>query len=494
MFLNNLLNYNKMDKILSKISSIKQFNKLYQIPHQLPLNCNRLNNINLLLLNAPCNGFGDLIFAKKLADHLRKTFKIKVTIATTEPEKLLLLGENSKYLKKLASIGKATQKVRPCRIFSKLRLYDIDKNTKSDISKFNLFFVAPLSFDYDPKISDIKPLVPFATKFNTFFFSEYNDTIRKDFDFHTGVGNNRDGILLTKPEIISKNSINKLLNTKKFGSFSLIYVADIDKAVPCIKGFLEMISKKYNGNKFQIIIPQFLYKDVSAKNFVSYIFSKYWNKITILSKNKEPIVYDGNGSGHLTIRFDILPVKNKIMMGLIRHSVKDILLTGDQSISDALSCCADKNIFYQIAPWKTDFGKNMAKYMPNKYLRSTKTSCGNLSAINYKSNYSTFIKKHNFFKNVHNRLKSILCMTQLSTNHNYISQYIDIVNSSRSIKQVKNKILDLSKSINTRKSSKRLIRQTHKSRRKSSRKKSSRKSRRKSSRKSHRNSYKTNKS
>ena len=34
--------------------------------------------------------------------------------------------------------------------------------------------------------------------------------------------------------------------------------------------------------------------------------------------------------------------------------------------------------------------------------------------------------------------------------HNYVSQYIDIVNSSRSIKQVKNKILDLSKSINTR--------------------------------------------
>ena len=477
-----------MDKILSKISSIKQFNKLYQIPQQLSENCNRLNNINLLLLNAPCNGFGDLIFAKKLADHLRKTFKIKVTIATTEPEKLLLLGENSKYLKKLASISKATEKVRPCRVFNKLRMYDMDKKTKSDVSKFNLFFVAPLSFDYDPKISDIKPLVPFATKFNTFFFSEYNDTIRKDFDFHTGVGNNRDGLLLTKPEIISKNSINKLLNTKKFGSFSLIYVADIDKAIPCIKGFLEMISKKYNANKFQIIIPQFLYKDVSAKNFVKQIFSKYWNKITILSKNKQPIVYDGNGSGHLTIRFDILPVKNKIMMGLIRHSIKDILLTGDQSISDALSCCVDKNIFYQIAPWKTDFGKNLAKYMPNKYLRSTKTSCGNLSAINYKSNYSTFIKKHNFFKNVHNRLKSILCMTQLSTKHNYISQYIDIVNSSRSIKQVKNKILDLLKSTNTRKSSKYLARQTHKSRRKSSRK-----SRRKSTSKSPRNSYKTRK-
>lgn len=484
MFLNNLLNYNKMDKILSKISSIKQFNKLYQIPQQLSENCNRLNKINLLLLNAPCNGFGDLIFAKKLADHLRKTFKIKVTIATTEPEKLLLLGENSKYLKKLASISKATEKVRPCRVFNKLRMYDMDKKTKSDVSKFNLFFVAPLSFDYDPKISDIKPLVPFATKFNTFFFSEYNDTTRKEFDFHTGVGNNRDGILLTKPEIISKNSINKLLNTKKFGLFSLIYVADIDKAIPCIKGFVEMISKKYNHDKFQIIIPQFLYKDVSAKNFVSHVFSKYWNKITILSKNKQPLVYHGNGSGHLTIRFDILPVKNKIMMGLIKHSVKDILLTGDQSISDALSCCADKNIFYQIAPWKTDFGKNMAKSMPNKYLRSTTTSCGNLSAINYKSNYSTFIKKHNFFKNVHNRLKSILCMTQLSTKHNYISQYIDIVNSSRSIKQVKNKILDLSKSTNTRKSSKYLARQNRQSRRKSTRKKSTRKSRRNSRRKS----------
>ena len=96
---------------------IKKFEQLYKIYQTQSKNCSYSKKIKLLLLNAPCNGFGDLIFVKKLADYIRNAFKISVTIATTEPKKLLMLGEQKRYLKKLASIENSTMSVRPCRVF-----------------------------------------------------------------------------------------------------------------------------------------------------------------------------------------------------------------------------------------------------------------------------------------------------------------------------------------------------------------------------------------
>ena len=35
----------------------------------------------------------------------------------------------------------------------------------------------------------------------------------------------------------------------------------------------------------------------------------------------------------------------------MKDSVEDILVTGDQSLTDVLSCCkSNKNVWYQIAP------------------------------------------------------------------------------------------------------------------------------------------------
>lgn len=437
-----------MTHLLTNLSKVRKFQNLYKLPWSdvPPQKCTIPKSFKILLLNAPCNGFGDLIFVKKLADYLRKSFKIHVTIATTEPDKLLMLGEDKRYLKKLASDGNGTETVKPCRVFHGLRLYGRDgKKQENTEGNYDLFFVAPLSFDYSPKISDVKPLVPNATKFNTFFFSEYNDTLRKDFDFHTGIGAGRDGILLTTPIIESESKINRLVNRSKLGPFALIYIADLDRAQACVKGFLELISKKYNHNKrFQIIIPSFLYAKsnwFTSKSFISKTLGKYWGDIDIKGPDGHIIKGSGTGTSSLTIRADILPVKNNTMMGLIRNSVKDILLTGDQSITDALSCCHNKNIFYQIAPWKTDFGKEMAKAMPNKYLAKASTSCGNLSAIHYKSSYGSFVKKQNFFKNVHDRLKAIVCMAVADRNKNSdIHEFITAVNESKTTAMVKKKL------------------------------------------------------
>jgi hypothetical protein len=437
--------------LISYIEKAKKFDDLYKIYNNLSKSCKFSKKLKLLLLNAPCNGFGDLIFVKKLAEYLRKTFKISVTIATTEPENLLKLGEKKHYLCKLASIDKPKKRVRPCRAFTNLRMFSIDGTTQKNTDIYDLYFIAPLNIDYDPDLSDVKRLVPNATKFNTYFFSEYNDSIRKKFDFHTGVSKNRSGILLTTPKSVSALYIKKKLSTVKHGPFALVYVADIDGVKTCINSFLEMISKKYNKNKnFQIVVPSWVVHDFST-NTIS-LLKKYWKNIVVITQ-KIKDTFDGQSTinNTLHIRGDILPVKNDIMIGLIRESVQDILLTGDQSITDALSCCyKNKNIFYQIAPWKTEFGKELANTMPNKYLKSSKTSCGTLSAIKYKSNYSDFVKKYNFFKNEHDRLESILCMiTNYKNPKSEMHNFINVVNSSKTLSQVKNKLHIVRKSKKT---------------------------------------------
>ena len=48
------------------------------------------------------------------------------------------------------------------------------------------------------KLSKIKNTFKYANKYNTFFFSEYNSGIISNFDFATGIGKGRCGLLLNK--------------------------------------------------------------------------------------------------------------------------------------------------------------------------------------------------------------------------------------------------------------------------------------------------------
>ena len=306
-----------MDRFANQISKIKSFDKLYKIPLQSAQNCKVSKSLKLLLLNAPCNGFGDLIFVKKLAEHLRKQFGLSVTIATTEPGKLLMLGEAKQYLKKLSSKDDPALTVGPCRVFYNLRMFDIKGKKQENTDQYDLFFVAPLNFDYEPKISDIKQLARNATLFNTFFFSEYNDTLKKDFDFHTGVGKGRDGILLTVPQIEAVDKINKLVDRSRNGPFAVIYIADLPSSNTCVKGFLELISKKYNHNRrFQIIVPQFLYDDLIYSSILPSVLANYWGNIQLKGPSDDSMDFEGHGTSTLTIRGDILPVKNDVMLGI----------------------------------------------------------------------------------------------------------------------------------------------------------------------------------
>jgi hypothetical protein len=416
-----------IDNIMATRKIEKLDNALWEPYHNAKAKCSKAcaRGIKILLLNAPCNGFGDLIFALKLSKYLVEWYGAQVTLATTFEKGLLSLGADPKYVVGLVG-GKRSQ----CRRFALLKL-------NKSIPEQDLIFVAPIQIDFSPSISDVKKIIPYANRWNTFSFSEYNDSINKNFTFNTGVGGDRDGVLLTKP---TKNR-GKPKGLKN--PYAIIYVAGSLSGVDeCIVSFVEMIAKKYykKHRKLDVVIPPWFVKENVDKQLRSKV-AKYYPNISIVQKDKPPIeISEGYDDNTLTFRCDILPVPNNLMMQLMSNSIDDILLTGDQSITDALSCCSKKNIFYQIAPWKSDLGKNLAKELPNIYLKKVSTSCGTLKAISYKSNYAKFVKKWDFRYRARGKLDAIVLSALAIKNDDDITKLTNLIASAKTLPGIKRKV------------------------------------------------------
>lgn len=417
-----------VNNIMSSITFNEIDDSLWESYYDTGSKCSRVcgKGMKILLLNAPCNGFGDLIFALKLSDYLKKWYGASVTLATTFEKGLLNLGADPKYVVGLVG-GNRTQ----CRRFARLKL-------NREIPEQDLIFVAPIQIDFAPDIKDVKKIIPYANIWNTFSFSEYNDSIDKNFTFNTGVGKDRDGVLLTKPS----NTRGKPKGLRN--PYAVVYVAaSLDGLTKCIMSFVEMVAKKYHKKhkKFDIVIPPWFVKEDMDRQ-IKLKVSKYYPNILIVQKDKNPIVIsEGDKNDNiLTFRCDILPVPNKMMMRLMSNSVDDILLTGDQSITDALSCCYRKNIFYQIAPWKSDLAKNLAKDMPNVNLKKVSTSCGSLKAISYKSNYAKFVKNWDFRNRARDKLDAIVLSVNAIKKSPVIAELAHIVTTSKTVQSLKKKI------------------------------------------------------
>uniref|UniRef100_A0A6C0KTF7 Glycosyltransferase n=1 Tax=viral metagenome TaxID=1070528 RepID=A0A6C0KTF7_9ZZZZ len=333
-------------------------------------------SLRILILCNPCHGFGDIVFAMKLNAYIKQWYGSTVHIGTTTPDNFLKLGADKKDIIPLEVI-----KIEQCRRFGNV-------TPQKPIKNYDLIFVAPLPMDNKISQGDITKLTPFANKNNTFFFSEYNDKLDKGFDFNTGIGSRRDGIFLTE---VIKTKTNPFA---KLGKYALAYLAEgIPNSQFCFLNFLELLTTKYKYKTFSVVAPSWI-SSIKDEQFFSRIHAHY-SKIILHTKDEKIILLD-EGENEIHIRCDILPLANKKMLSLMQNSVGDLLLTGDQSVTDALSCCVNKNIFYQIAPWKENFGKNLATYLPNKFLIKKRLSCGTTKAVSYKSNYKAFIRQWDF--------------------------------------------------------------------------------------------------
>jgi hypothetical protein len=397
-------------------------------------------NISILIICAPCNGFGDVVFGFKLFKYLKEWYTgVNVHIVTTKSDNFKTLGVTEN----IFSFGYIKQ--AQCRRLKKLTM---PKELKDNI--YDLLFVAPLVADSEILPGDIKAMFPYSTQWNTYFFSEYNDTLRKPFDFATGIGSGRDGLFFTSLDEIAQR------DQRLPDPYALVYLNDqCYDSVKCILSFLGMICKKYRKKypKLDIVAPGWLVEELcnsfeDIEEFAA--IQESYPKIIIRGKNdscNKIINGDGDsgssnkilngGSNILTFRGDIYPVPNKEMMGLIINSVEDILITGDQSLTDVLSCCAEKSIWYQICSWKENLSDNLTELLPQKYFSSVKTSCGTIEGITFKAKFSRFVHTWDFRVLGKKKMDRIM---EFISHKDEIEDVLKIVDKSRSLKSMKNKL------------------------------------------------------
>ena len=434
-----------MNSILKKIDKNMDYDDLYEIPRNLFLNKNisslHSKNMNIALLNVPCGGFGDVIICKTFYDYLTNWYKnANVYICTNDINKFKTIKADVKNMIILKEKGD-----EDCHSF-----YNLSIKTKI---KFNIMIIVPVA-KRTFFIEELQSMIPYANKFNTFTTSEYNNDVLGPYTFSTGIGKHNQGIFLTDINVKKHNLIKS--------PYALIYIQPPGPESTgswgvhgnyCFLSFIEMISKKYNHKLFEVIVPDWIVDIircylVESQSGTCYTvnrrlkeYTKNYPNLLMIDEHKEKyVIKTGNKSDNtMIIRGDILPKPRTEFISLIKYSVDDVLLTGDQSITDAFSCCSNKTIWYQIAPWKKDFALQMSKHIPNKYFKTYKTSCGTIDAINYNPDYRKFLKKFDFRIEGKKIMDSIVLFIHYKNNE-LLTEFINIVNTSYGVNSVINKI------------------------------------------------------
>jgi hypothetical protein len=416
-------------QIIKLVKQKKYYEELYDIPWIIEEGKSLIkkNKVRIALINVPCGGFGDIIVCQTFYDYLRSWYpQHEIIICTTAPQKFKTLGINTKKMIEISVDG-----LEECEPYNKLYF-------KKKSKPFDIIICIPI-INYQFNINQFKKFIPYANLFNTFTMSEYNGYI-PPYTFPIGVGKGQLGLFLTKPQIKPHGLIKK--------PYALVYIADRSNPAGihcrlCFISFMEMIGKKYSKIHplFQVVVPPWIVKLLSESNDFKYKFkkviTKYFPNVWMVNSEGKDDFFEGEGSS-LIIRGDILPKPRPIFISLIKGSVEDVLLTGDQSITDGLSCCyRNKNIWYQIAPWKQDLATELSKAIPDSNINHYKTSCGVLRGIHKKTNYTSLLNKYDFRKLGKKRMNAILNFHYKKEEY---KEFIDIVLHSRSIPSVIKKL------------------------------------------------------
>ncbi len=305
----------------------------------------------------------------------------------------------------------------------------------------DVIFVAPwIGSDYDPDIKMLRKIFPYANKFNTYLFSEYNASEPHKYDFPTGIGEGKFGLLLT--DVKKQAARSKLLPNP----YLMVHLTE-DKRVSvpkCLGRFLKMMCKKYHKRvkNLDVVVPQHVIDDEEALDSLSkYIISKgYYDHVEVRRKGGKARQHKGTV---LTFRGDITPLPYKKYNALFEHCLPDVLLTGDQSVTDVMSCCRKYNIYYQMMPWKRNFGKQLSDYGGNAMLRNVNRSCGGEHLDEIRLDIKNIVRKFDFRKLGKRKMDAVLMAVQKTKDDEMYSVYVEAVLSSRKRSTVIDKFLRL---------------------------------------------------
>ena len=366
--------------------------------------------IHVGLLNAPCAGFGDIIACKTFYDYLKEWYpSMKVTICTSSPDKFQQLKIKGDILP--LQYPHNSWQGGECKRLDQLKLGRV----KGGKPRFDILIVVPVvNVTFYPKM--LHKIFPYANLFNTFSISEYNGEV-PPYTFPIGVGEGMLGLFLTNNlKIPQQKIINK--------PYALAYTAGHDTAAnthtdTCLLSFIEMICKKYHKKhpRFQLVVPPWFKDELLAMNNLktryNNIVKKYYSSsYLVYNKDEDYNLFDQQkNTTCFILRGDILPQPRELFISLIKDSVPDVLLTGDQSLTDGLSYCRkNKRLWYQVAPWKIDLAYQVGEVIGNEYLDNFRTSCGTLKGIRKSFNNEKLTKHYDFRKLGKKRMDGILRM------------------------------------------------------------------------------------
>mgnify|MGYP001169596202 FL=1 len=417
-----------MNQLVEKIKNIKSFHELYELPLDSKKQV-QSKSLRIGLINVPCGGFGDIIVCQIFSEYLQYWYPEHTVITcTTAPHKFKSLGIDTKKFVKIHVNGD-----EECETYDLLYF-------KKQPRKFDIMICIPI-INFVFNINLFKKFIPYADHFNTFTMSEYNG-LYPPYTFPIGVGEGQLGLFLIKPDIKFHNLIKK--------PYAFVYIQPSpiigSHGKTCFLCYIEMISKKYSQQHdfFQVVIPPWIIEELQndgnfkhrLKKAITTYYPNVWLKHQEDSKDE---FFHGQGKT-LILRGDLLPQPRHIFISLLKYSVEDVLLTGDQSVTDAFSCCSkSKKIWYQAAPWKEDFAHAMAKAIPNPKFETFKTACGSIKGLHKSMDYTDFIKKYDFRKLGKQKMDSIIRFT-LMKDDPMIQFYMDSVLHSYKVESVIKKL------------------------------------------------------
>jgi hypothetical protein len=422
--------YDDLEQILWKIFETKHIKKQHY------------ENVSVGLFNIPCAGYGDIIICKSFYDYINNWYPgIRVSICSTTPEKYKEIGIigtiHKLHIKKSVKVGEDAERTE-CRKFNEVFL-------KKKI-KFDVMIVVPVIND-PLNMNQFKKLIPYANVSNTFTMGEYNGEVGP-YTFPTGVGRYNLGLLFNKYPIKQQKLIKK--------PFAMIYIQPPpnwgNRSKYCFLSYIEMICKKYRDKHptLSVIVQDWITDDLLDDNNLFYklrkiIFKSYESFDIVTSDETETYVIDKNKKpkSKIIFRGDILPQKREIFISLMKDSINDILVTGDQSITDIFSCCKRKQVWYQIAPWKKEFSEELAKHLPNKYYETFKTSCGTLKSIKQDTDWKQFMKEYDFRIHGKRRMDSVLQSVYHMKHNETLQKLLEIIEHSRGLQSAQMKIKKL---------------------------------------------------
>lgn len=392
-------------------------------------------------------GFGDLIFTLKLYAIFKKWYNISPYIVSPTPDKFLSNGISKSKVLHL-KIPKSESHEAHKYIEDSDSIPIVTMNDTIWKKNFDIIFVTPVTMDgWENNLGHFKSIFPYITSNILYRFSAY-DHGGMTYEIPLGLSEDRYGIFISPTQISTKRIIKNPYIMTHISNINWTEAEGDYKS--CLSNFLKLMAKKYHKTYpvLDIVVSKSITNDFASTdrdrfNKLKDYLKKFYGKVKVIKSESDTLLEEG-----LNIRSDLPVMPHIKFTSLFQHCLPDVLGTGNQTISDLVSCCTNFNIYYQTLPWEVSFAKNLGRILKKDYLTVRRSACGKYGDKNmlYMETDLSIIKdNYDFSKKGKSFMDKIMIQFQ-TKNINKSS-----TEKEKMSKKIKSKVIKLNKSLRSRK-------------------------------------------